>query len=57
MALFHFQTQRYMINIDTLKKGLPIAYFQGSQIEFSNFYDVFLSLKIVLSLSNTVKPL
>ena len=45
----------FPIHIDTISMGLPIVYFKGSQVEFSKLqYDVFLSLKIVLIIANSV---
>ena len=36
-------------HIDTLSIGLRFVYFKGSQVELSIFYNVFLSLKVVLA--------
>ena len=45
----------FPIHIDTTSMELPIVYFKGSQIEFSKLlYDVFLSLKVVLIIANSV---
>ena len=38
----------FPIHIDTKTMGLPIVYLKGSQVEFCELYDVFLSLKVVL---------
>ena len=45
----------FRVHIDTTSMGLPIVYFKGSQVKFSN-YDVFLSLKLVLILANSADP-
>ena len=44
------------IYIDTISMGLSILYFKGSQVEFFLNYSVFLSLKVVLILANSVDP-
>ena len=36
----------FPIHIDTKTMGLPIVYLKGSQVEFSELYDVFLSLNL-----------
>ena len=48
----------FPIHIDTISMGLPIVYFKGSQVEFSKLLStcVFLSLKVVLILTNSVDP-
>ena len=43
------------IHINTKSMGVLIMYFKGSQVEFLN-YCVFLSLKVVLILANSVDP-
>ena len=45
----------FPIHIDTIIMGLPIVYFKGSQIKFSELWS-FLSLKIVLILANSADP-
>ena len=57
----------FPLHIDTIIMGLPIVYFKGLQVEISNYdvkgsqveisnYDVFLSLHVVLILSNSADP-
>ena len=41
--------------LNTICMGLPILNFKGWQVKFLN-YDVFLYLKIVLMLANSVDP-
>ena len=63
MVVWHFKitslTLRILmdfpIHIDTISMGLPIVYFKGSQVEFSNVY-VFRSLKVVIIRANRVDP-
>ena len=45
----------FPIHIDTIKMRLTIVFFKGLQVDFLN-YDVFLSLKFVLILANSVDP-
>ena len=42
-------------HIDTISKGLPTMYLEGSQVGFLN-YDIFLSLKVSLILANSAYP-
>ena len=44
----------FPIHSDIISMGLPIVYFQWSQVEFyKQKYSVFLSLKVVLILANS----
>ena len=44
------------VHIDTISMGLSIVHFKGSRVEFSKFFYVFLSPKIVLILADSVDP-
>ena len=45
----------FPIHTDTIRMGLPIVYFKRLQVEFLN-HDVFLSPKIVLTLTKSAEP-
>ena len=45
----------FPIHIKAIRMGLSIIYFKGSQVRITN-YDVFLSLRTVLILTNSVNP-
>ena len=44
----------FPIHIDTISIGLPIVFFNVPQVRIFLNYDIFLSLKIVLILANSV---
>ena len=50
--MVHTTVMDFPIHIDTICMGLPIVYLKGSQVEFLN-YDVFLSLKVILTFANS----
>ena len=46
----------FPIHTDTISMGPPIVHFKGPQVGLSKNYGVFLSLEIVLTLTNSVDP-
>ena len=46
----------FSIKLDTVKLGWSIVYTEGSQVIISNFFFLFLSLKMDFVLANSAEP-